>query len=104
MLQCNPLWLSSPRHDLQTDEEFQFNHPRLVPQFSPWIPCYKEAISPRIGIVVEQHVPFLSWTNHLQQAYFDRMDIPSWTLEHPYENPFKPLERGLPPSDNLPAP
>jgi hypothetical protein len=100
LLQCNPLWLSSLKHDLREPEEFQFNHPRLVPQFVPEIPCYKEAVSPRIGIVVEQHVPFLSWASHLQQAYFDRQDIPSWTLEHPAENPLAPLERGLPPADD----
>lgn len=101
LLQCNPLWLSSPRHDLQVEEEFRFNHPRLVPQFVPRIPCYKEEISPRIGILVEQRVPFGAWTNHLQQAYFDRTDVPSWTLEHPYDNPLQAIERGLPPSDNL---
>jgi hypothetical protein len=100
LLQCNPLWLSSRKHDLRETEEFQFNHPRLVPQFVPSIPCYKEAISPRIGILVEQRVPFLSWANHLQQAYFDRMDIPSWTLEHPYDDPFEPIAKGLPPADN----
>jgi hypothetical protein len=95
------LWLSSPRHDLQADEEFRFNHPRLLPQFVPHIPCYKEEISPRIGILVEQRVPFSAWTNHLQQAYFDRTDLPSWTLEHPYEDPTAPVAQGLPPSDNL---
>jgi hypothetical protein len=100
VLQCNPLWLSSPRHDLQTNEEFRFNHPRLVPQFVPHVPCYKEEISPRIGILVEQRVPFSAWTNHLQQAYFDRTDLPSWTLEHPYEDPTAALAHGLPPSDN----
>jgi hypothetical protein len=100
ILQCNPLWLSSPRHDLQTEDEFAFNHPRLVPQFTPHIPCYKEQISPRIGIVVEQRVPFDAWTNHLQQAYFDRSDIPTWTRDHPYDNPLKGIKDGLPPSDN----
>jgi hypothetical protein len=100
LLQCNPLWLSSPRHDLQITEEFQFNHPRLVPQFTPEIPCYKEQISPRLGIVVEQHVPFSAWTNHLQQAYFGGKDVPSWTLEHPYDNPLKSIAQGLPPSSN----
>ena len=101
LLQCNPLWLSSPRHDLREHEEFQFNHPRLVPQFRPRIPCYKEAISPRIGVLVEQRVPFLSWANHLQQAYFDRIDIPSWTLEHPYDDPLLPIRHGLPPPDRV---
>ena len=99
VLQCNPLWLSSPRADLQDDKATEFNHPRLVPQFMPRIPSYQEEVSPRIGIVLEQRLGFSGWTNHLQQAYYDRTDLPSWTLEHPYENPLKPLARGLPPAD-----
>ena len=100
VLHCNPLWLSSPKSDLQDDKATEFNHPRLVPQFVPSIPSHKEEVSPRIGVVVEQHVPFSGWTTHLQQAYYDRTDIPAWSLEHPYDNPLKPLTRGLPPSDN----
>src|SRR5262249_9210103 len=100
LLECNLLWLSSKRHDLQVDEEIDFNHKRLVPQFSPQWRCYKAELSTRIGIVVEQHLPFASWTNHLQQAYFNQTDLPAWTLEHPYENPLKPVGQGLPPSDN----
>lgn len=101
LVQWNPLWLSSRKHDLQIDEEFRFNHPRLVPQFLTQIPCYKEEISPRIGIVVEQRLPFNGWVSHLQQAYYDRTDVPAWTLERPYDNPLGHLGRGLPPSDNL---
>jgi hypothetical protein len=103
IVQCNPLWLSSPRHDLQTVENVLPNHLRLLPQFIPNIPAYPfsgENISKRIGVVVEQRVPFSAWTGHLQQAYFDQTDIPSWTMEHPYENPLKRIEQGLPPSDN----
>jgi hypothetical protein len=100
LLQCNPLWMSSPRADLQDDKNTEFNHPRLVPQFVPPIPSYREEVSVRIGVVVEQHVPMSSWTTHLQQAYYDRTDLPSWTLEHPNDNPLKPLKRGLPPTDN----
>ena len=97
VLECNPLWLSSPRLDLQGDEKTnEFNHPRLVPQFTLRIPRYKEEISPRIGILVERRLPLFGWTTHLQQAYYDRTDIPTWTLEHPYDNPLKPLARGLP--------
>ena len=91
LLQFNPLWLTSPRHDLSADEESSFNHPRLVPQFLPWIAPYKEAISSRIGVVVERNVPFLGWASHLQQAYFERMDIPSWTLDRPGKNPLVAL-------------
>jgi hypothetical protein len=106
VLQCNPLWMSSLRADLQDEKVTEFNHPRLVPQFVPYIPSYpinfekRAEISPHIGILVERHVSLFSWSNHLQQAYYDKSDIPSWTLEHPYEDPLKPLRRGLPPSDN----
>jgi hypothetical protein len=100
VLQCNPLWMSSPKHDLQIEEEFRFNHPRLVPQFALNLQCYKEEISARLGIVVEQRVLFRGWTNHLQQVYYDKTDIPTWTLDHPYENPFLAVIKGLPASDD----
>jgi hypothetical protein len=103
LLHCNPLWMSSPRRDLQEEKSGDFNHPRLVPQFWPRIPAYplrREEISPRLGIVVEQHVPPGAWTTHLQQAYYGQSDIPNWTLKHPYENPLGPLARGLPPTDH----
>jgi hypothetical protein len=100
LVHCNPLWMSSLRADLQDERAGDFNHPRLVPQFAPAVPAYKAEISPRLGIVVERKLPWSRWTAHLQQAYFDRLDIPAWSLEHPYENPLAPLSRGLPPSDN----
>ncbi len=101
LLECNPLWLSSPKADLQDSKAVnQFNHPRLVPQFLLSIPSYKEEISPRLGILVEQRFTFNQWTHHLQEAYYQQTDLPSWTLEHPYEIPLAPLCRGLPPSGN----
>jgi hypothetical protein len=99
LLHCNPLWISSRKADLQDDSASEFNHPRLVPQFAPSVPAYKAEISPKLGILVERRLPFSRWTTHLQQAYFDRNDIPGWTLEHPYANPLEPLARGLPPPD-----
>ncbi|HZE97860.1 MAG TPA: hypothetical protein VE981_12605 [Planctomycetota bacterium] len=96
ILHCNPLWLSSPKVDLREDEELHFNHLGLIPQFSSRIPGYKEEVSRRIGKVVDRNVPFNGWTNHLQIAYFGGASIPGWTLDHPYESPFKPLSAGLP--------
>jgi len=87
IIQLNPLWMSSAKHDLQTDKEWRFNHPKLVPQFTPEIPCYKESYSGRISIAVGRCVPLLGWTSHLKIAYFDNMDLPTWTMEHPYANP-----------------
>ena len=87
VLHCNLLWMSSPRHDLQEHKEFAFNHPRLVPQFRPWIPCYNEPLSGRVEIAAARLIPFAHWTNHLRQAYLGGADLPAWTLKHPYENP-----------------
>lgn len=95
ILHFNPLWMSSEKQDLQADKEFRFNHPKLVPQFVTKIPCYKDSYSERFSVVTERHVPFLSWTNHLKVAYFKNMDIPAWSLEHPYENPVASVTFGI---------
>ena len=98
ILHLNPLWMSSRKHDLQITKEFHFNHPRLVPQFTPNIPCYKDSYSKRMSAVVERYAAFLSWTSHLKINYFGSMDLSTWTLEHPYENPLKAVTLELRPS------
>ena len=84
ILHFNPLWLSSKKHDLQITKEFRFDHPKLVPQFIPSIPCYKASYSERFSAVIGRIAAFFSWTAHLNKIYFDGMDLPAWTLEHPY--------------------
>lgn len=102
ILHCNPLWMSSPKHDLRESEEFKFNHEKLVPQFRPWIPCYRKETSERLGYVVERNISFNQWSTHLQAAYYGSASIPRWTLDHPYENPMKAITLKLPvPSDEL---
>jgi hypothetical protein len=106
ILQCNLLWMSSPRADLSDDKEQTFNHARLVPQFSVCIPCYRADAHERISAVLERHVGYFAWTNHLQDAYYDQRSLPQWTLEedprHPrhypnaYRNPAAPLAKGIP--------
>ena len=81
ILQCNVLWLTSPKADLSTAKEEQFNHSRLVPQFRPRIPCYKADANQRLSAVIERHAPFIAWVDHLQDAYFGQKSILSWTLE-----------------------
>ncbi len=100
----NPLWISSDRHDLSTTKEFSFQHPRLVPQFRPWIACYRESLAGRLGAVVERNCGFLGWTNHLRTAYFQNNDIPAWTKEHPYANPVRAVTLSLPSADEPPSP
>ncbi len=98
VLECNLLWLSSRQHDLQETKEFDFNHPELVPQFFPKIPCYKADVSARLGNVVDRSSALNAWTRHLQQVYFGRSTIPEWTIEHPYENPLRAITMEVPPS------
>jgi hypothetical protein len=99
LLHCNPLWLSSPKHDLQGSEAFDFQHPRLAPQDST-IPCYNADLSTRISAVVERNLAFNAWTRHLQFAYFDGKSIPAWTLDHPKENPASRITLASPPSQD----
>ena len=102
VIQFNPLWMTSAKHDLQTEKEYHFNHPKLVPQFSPKIPCYKDSFSKRFSAAVERYVPLFGWSSHLRIVYFENIDLPNWTLEHPYENPLSVVSLELPvPNDDL---
>jgi hypothetical protein len=96
VLHFNPLWMSSSKQDLQSTKEFSFNHPKLAPQFFPKIPCYRETYSGRFSIVIQRYVPVLNWASHLKITYFDNMDIPTWTLEHPFKNPAGAVTLELP--------
>ena len=87
ILQCNLLWMTSPKADLSSDKEEQFNHSRLVPQFSPRIPCYRADANERLSAVVQREVGFLQWVGHLQNAYFGQKSILGWTLEDDGGNP-----------------
>ncbi len=91
ILHCNLLWMSSTERDLQSDKELPFNHPQLVPQFVPSIPCYKAPVEERMGIAVDRRIAYRRWVNHLRVAYFGSQDIASWTLEHPYDNPIRQI-------------
>lgn len=104
ILHCNLLWTSSARQDLQTRKEFAFNHPELVPQFVPGIPCYRQSLSGRLGTVIGRGVPVAGWAKHLRIAYFDGRDMPSWTLDHPYRNPLARLALPLPSPEAPPSP
>jgi len=102
IIQFNPLWMTSAKHDLQTEKEFHFNHPKLVPQFFPKIPCYKDSFSERFSAAVQRNIPFFGWSSHLRIVYFGNTDLPNWTLENPYRNPMSAVTFELPaPNDNL---
>ena len=96
VLHCNPLWMSDRQRDLQTTKQRPINHPRLLPQFSPQIPCYKATLSERIGVTIEHRVAFFGWARHLREAYFDSHSVAEWSLDHPYDNPAAAVTLELP--------
>lgn len=106
ILHCNLLWVTSPQADLSATREQTFNHSRLVPQFSPRIPCYRADATERLSAVIESHLPYFAWINHLECAYFDSKSIPQWTLVEDdsdpprlvngWRSPLQPISRGLP--------
>ena len=102
ILSFNPLWMTSQKHDLQTNKEFRFNHPRLVPQFAPKIACYTESTSNKIGIVIERNIPLFSWASHIRTTYYNKMDMASWTVEHPHKCPFRAVTLELPKPEATP--
>ena len=104
VLHLNLLWVSSPQADLQLERGPGFNHPRLVPQFTPTIPSYRAPVSDRLGIVLARYLPVLDWSRHIRNAYFSNTDLPRWTLENPYQNPLRQLTLNLPPSEDDPHP
>jgi hypothetical protein len=104
ILHCNLLWMSSTRHDLSIKKEFAFNHARLVPQFRPRIPCYRESLGGRLRIVIERRLSVFEWVRHLSIAYFDNSDLPRWTMQNPYANPAAAVTLELPSPDEPPIP
>ena len=104
VLHLNLLWVSSPQADLQLERGPRFNHPRLVPQFTPAIPSYRAPVSDRLGIVLARYVPVLDWSRHIRSAYFSNTDLPRWTLDNPYRNPLRQITVNLPDSGDDPHP
>jgi hypothetical protein len=106
ILHCNLLWLSSPKADLQTHKTEQFNHSRLVPQFTPKIPCYGAELSDKLGAIVERNFPMIQWATHLENAYFGQKSILQWTLmdnggdppryTNSYRNPLRQITMEVP--------
>jgi hypothetical protein len=81
LLHANLLWMTSPEADLSIEKEHKFNHEALVPQFGVRIPCYRADAEKRIGYLMDRKISLFAWTRHLEDVYFDRLNVPGWTLE-----------------------
>jgi hypothetical protein len=72
--------MTNPKSDMSSTKESKFNHVRLVPQFSPKIPCYRASFNDRASIVITRQSRFFSWVGHIQDAYFEQNNLYAWTL------------------------
>ncbi|MBT4482690.1 MAG: hypothetical protein HOC71_03320 [Candidatus Latescibacteria bacterium] len=102
IINLNPLWMSSIKHDLSSEEEFRFNHPRLVPQIIPDIACYRPSFNVIMGVVLERNIPFFSWLNHIRINHFENLNIQNWNIQNPYVNPLSVINLEIPVPDNNP--
>jgi len=99
LINLNLLWMSSPMQDFQGDQEFRFNHPRLVPQVVGRFACYKPNLAEVMSVEAERHIEFFSCAKHINISCFANMPFSDWTLEHPYESPLTALGTSLPGTD-----
>jgi len=87
IVQCNVLWMSSPKADLSAPEEETFNHPELVPQGFGKVPCYRADAATRLGYVAHRNLGFFAWVSHVDDVSFDQMSLPKWTLQQDDRDP-----------------
>jgi hypothetical protein len=94
--------MSSPERDLQSKQTVSFNHPQLLPQLTRAIPAYHATFSQRLGAVCDRVLPFRRLVHHVRVEAFGGLDLPTWSLEHPYENPLAAIPLQMPqPSTEL---
>ena len=117
ILYVNLLWMSTPAADLRgapvratveigwlgevglpyhVQSEVRFNHPTLVPQFHPWIGCYKASLADRMTAEQERAIGFYSLLRHAKVSGLDNLGPQEWALLHPYGNPVAALSAGPP--------
>lgn len=87
IVQCNLLWMTSPKADLSTNKEETFNHSWLVPQFAPRIPCYLVDANTRLATVIGRRIDFCGWVGHIDGIYFHEQSVPRWTLAEDDSDP-----------------
>ena len=87
VVQCNLLWMSSPKADLSIDSEETFNHTELVSQKPGAIPCYRADAATRMGAFMETHIGFYGLVNHINTVYYGQESLPKWTLNESDEEP-----------------
>ncbi len=89
LLHLNPLWMSSPQQDLQTQKETSFHHARLTPQAFGSLACYRASFNERTSAVMARYIGPMSFASHVKISRYGGLDLARWTLEHPYACPLR---------------
>lgn len=95
ILQANLFWFVSTGVR-RTREDLLKNRPNLGPRFGPTVTVYDERFLHLLGNWLEETPSLGRIQTRLQEMLPDRLDSLGWTLEHPYENPFRTLSFSLP--------
>ncbi len=102
IINLNPLWLTSAKLDLQEEEEANFNHPELVPQFLSKPRTYQPEFSGQVSNVLTRSLSFYSWVEHINKVYLNNTNICQWTVDNPYKTPLGIFKKGIQLEDNEP--
>jgi len=106
ILHLNPLWMSSPRTELQednTDKQGRVNHPRLIPQFERRITSYDAGFERRLAVSIGRYVPMLQLRAHWRNLFFESNSLLAWVLRNPYANPVSKINLTIPSPADAPA-
>jgi hypothetical protein len=104
VLQANPLWYISTGPQ-RGREELLLNRPHLGPRIGPTLASYHEKIAQVLGSALGKLPVARTLGLAAGQLASQRLEVLSWSLEHPYENPLKTLTYLLPePEKRAPRP
>jgi hypothetical protein len=103
VLQCDPLWYISTGRKL-TRGELLANRPGLAPPPGPGPSSFEERLPKLLATMLADAPRLRILSRQLDPLFSERLDILAWTLDHPYENPFKSISFNLPPPEQRPPP
>lgn len=84
----NPIWMTSPRRDLQESNPDGMNHSLLVPQWSS-PPAYQATFEERISRSMNLRLDSWQWRQHWRLDDLEGKDWATWSMRHPHLMPWQ---------------
>jgi hypothetical protein len=101
ILHFDPLWLMSRKGQSDEPGKPLGNRPNLVPRLAPSLTGSGGNTVAEVWRRFLRTPPLDRWSDRLQES---QLDVLSWSLSHPYENPLSALRTSLPPSEDTFSP